>query len=61
MFDYELLTVAEVAVMLRCSASTAYNLVKQGKIAYLKRGKQFFLLKSSVMDYVHSKCSLKVR
>ncbi len=50
-----LLTVAEAACYLRCSASTVYSLLHKNKIAKLKQGKIYFILESSLDDYIQSR------
>ena len=53
MFDsFALLTVSETAVMLRYSSSTIYLLIRSGKLKAMKRGKSYFIAKSSIQDYI---------
>lgn len=54
MLEFELLTVAEVAAMLRYSSATVYKLIKENKLKYIKRGKVFLVRKSSVTAYLNS-------
>jgi len=53
MFDqFELLTVAETAVMLRCSANVVYPLIHKGTLKHTKRGKSYLIAKSSIQNYI---------
>ena len=55
MFDsFALLTVSETAVMLRYSSSTIYVLIHSGKLKAMKRGKIYFIAKSSIQDYINT-------
>jgi excisionase family DNA binding protein len=47
----ELLTVHEAALLLRCSDSLVYKLMKIGEIAYERRGRRKLPLARSVTDY----------
>jgi len=53
MFDqFELLTVAEAAVMLRYSSSSVHKLIRKDMLKYTKRGKSYLIAKSSLQDYI---------
>ena len=54
MFDYELITVAEVAVLFRCSSATVYNLIRAGHFPCIKRGRNLLISKKSVENYVQA-------
>jgi len=49
--QFELLTVAEAAVMLRASSSFIYNLIHKGKLKVTKRGRSFLISKTSILNY----------
>ena len=57
MFDHQLLTITEVAVMLRYSASTVYKLVKENKLAHAKRGKLILIPRTAVFAYINEMTS----
>jgi excisionase family DNA binding protein len=48
----ELMTVAEVAVILRVSKMTVYRMVREGEIEVRRVGRSYRLLADSVRDYI---------
>jgi excisionase family DNA binding protein len=50
--SFVLLTVSEAAVMLRYSSSSIYSLIHSGKLKAVKRGRSYFIAKSSIEEYL---------
>jgi excisionase family DNA binding protein len=54
--DYaDVVTVPEMAKMLRIGRNTAYGLVNSGQIPFVRVGNQIRIPKSSVIDFVEQK------
>lgn len=51
----KLLTVEEIAPLLKCSGGTVRKLMKQGQLPKVKAGKQLAAPRSAVMAYLHGK------
>ena len=49
-----MLTIMDVAKLLRVSKNTAYNFVKSGKFPYLKVGHQIRVFRDDVMRYIQA-------
>ena len=50
--DAPLLTVAEVATMLRVSNMTVYRLIQRGQLAALRVGKNYRIRRADLDDYL---------
>lgn len=50
--DLDLLTIDEVAALLRCSRSHVKNLIRREAIASIKTGKRRVITRSAVAEYV---------
>lgn len=53
LFETALLTPAEAAVYLRYSSSTIYALICHKKIQFIKRGKNYLVLRASLDAYIN--------
>ena len=49
-----MLTIMDVAKLLRVSKNTAYNFVKSGKVPYVKVGHQIRVFRDDVMRYIQA-------
>ncbi|SEJ95915.1 DNA binding domain-containing protein, excisionase family [Propionispira arboris] len=52
LFETALLPSAEAAVYLRYSSSIIYALIRNKKIQFIKRGKNYLVLRASLDDYI---------
>ncbi len=52
MLGEPLLTVGEVATMMRVSNMTVYRLIKSGQLAAIRVGKNYRLRRSDIEDYL---------
>lgn len=50
----EVLTIKELARILRIGLNSAYNLVRQGKVRYVKIGKQYRIPRRAVQEYMEA-------
>lgn len=56
--DYkDIVTVEEMSEMLRIGRNSAYNLIKNGCIRYLKNGRSILIPKIYIIEYVSESCS----
>ena len=53
LFETALLTPAEAAVYLRYSSSTIYAQIRNKKIQFIKRGKNYLILRHSLDAYIN--------
>jgi len=49
------LSVDELKVLLQVSRNTAYSLVRSGRIASVRAGRQFRIPKTAVLEFLNSK------
>ena len=49
-----MLTIMDLAKLLRVSKNTAYNFVKSGKVPYVKVGHQIRVFRDDVMRYIQA-------
>lgn len=59
LFETALLTTAEAAVYLRYSSATIYALIHNRKIQFIKRGKNYLVLRASLDAYINGNLGKK--
>lgn len=59
LFETALLTTAEAAVYLRYSSATIYALIRNKKIQFIKRGKNYLVLRASLDAYINENLDKK--
>lgn len=59
LFETALLTTAEAAVYLRYSSATIYALIRNKKIQFIKRGKNYLVLRASLDAYINGNLGKK--
>lgn len=52
--DKILYTITETAYFLNCSTGTIYKLIHEGRIPYVKRRRNYFILYKDIEDYAKS-------
>ena len=54
MQSFELMTVPEVAVYLRCGVQVVYKMIREEELPSLKRGRSLLIPRSAVASYIQS-------
>ena len=54
MQSFELMTVPEVAVYLRCGVQVVYKMIREEELPSIKRGRSLLIPRSAVASYIQS-------